>query len=246
MAFPTTHWSLLAAATIHGDPAGREALNDLCRLYRAPVLAYFRAHCSPEDAADLTQALFLHLLRDRLWRRADPGRGRFRSFLLGLAHNTLRHWKRTTTTAKRGHGTPIVSLDLLAETATEPSAPDHTTSLTFDRHWAHTVLANAWHRLHLEAQKDEASRAQFDILRRFLPGAHSPPTTDEAAALLHTTPQNIRVLVHRFRSHFASALHSEVAATVSHPDEIDAEWQHLRDVMSARHDLAAIAAQPFL
>jgi hypothetical protein len=39
MAFPTTCWTILAEATLHGDEAGRDALTRMCESYRRPVVA---------------------------------------------------------------------------------------------------------------------------------------------------------------------------------------------------------------
>ena len=42
-----------------------------------------------EEAQDLTQGFFLHLLEHKTLARADPLKGKFRSFLLGSLQNYL-------------------------------------------------------------------------------------------------------------------------------------------------------------
>ncbi len=78
--FETTRWSTVLKAG--GDGAdSRNALESLCRRYRAPVLSYLQRHGRSEsDAQDLTQAFFERLIRLRLHDRADPERGRFAAF----------------------------------------------------------------------------------------------------------------------------------------------------------------------
>lgn len=75
--FKTTRWSLVVAAGGGGQDA-RAALGELCQAYWRPVYAYVRRRGhGPDDAADLTQAFFLHLLEHQAFARADAARGRF-------------------------------------------------------------------------------------------------------------------------------------------------------------------------
>jgi DNA-directed RNA polymerase specialized sigma24 family protein len=75
MAFPTTRWTLLAEATLHGDAAGREALRRLCEMYRQPVIVYLGARgFGREEAQDLAQDFFLKLVESHVWKRADHAR----------------------------------------------------------------------------------------------------------------------------------------------------------------------------
>src|ERR1700722_9786113 len=41
------------------------------------------------EAEDLTQAFFVHLLQYNAFKKADPSKGQFRSFLYGTLHNFL-------------------------------------------------------------------------------------------------------------------------------------------------------------
>jgi hypothetical protein len=66
------------------------ALSELYRINRYPLYAYVRRRgYAPEEAQDLTQGFFLHLLEHKTLGRADPLRGKFRSFLLGSLQNYL-------------------------------------------------------------------------------------------------------------------------------------------------------------
>src|SRR4249919_4020426 len=63
--FATTRWSLILDA--RQAETSRSALEEICRAYRAPVLAYVRRHgYSPADAEDLTQDFFARFL-ERRW-----------------------------------------------------------------------------------------------------------------------------------------------------------------------------------
>src|SRR5207245_11063073 len=81
----------------HADsPQASEALKKLCRIYCYPLYVYVRRQGnSPEDAHDLTQNLFSRLLQKNYFAKADPDRGKFRTFLLRSMKNFLvNEWKR--------------------------------------------------------------------------------------------------------------------------------------------------------
>ena len=73
MAFPTTRWSLLAHATIHGDAAQGKALAEFYRHYREPVVSFIRQQTADQtQAEDLAQDSFIHLVQHSTLPRADP------------------------------------------------------------------------------------------------------------------------------------------------------------------------------
>src|SRR5260370_17418592 len=81
--FPTTRWTLVVAA---GDPhrkEARSALVSLCENYWYPLYAYLRRRgYAADQAQDLTQEFFIRVLEGRYLDRANPEKGRFRSFIL--------------------------------------------------------------------------------------------------------------------------------------------------------------------
>src|SRR4051812_3290839 len=95
-AFATTHWSVVLAAGQSSAPTAQAALEKLCRTYWFPLYAFARRQGkNPEDAQDLTQDFFSRLLERNYLTRADPQRGKFRTFLLGSLRNFLiNDWKR--------------------------------------------------------------------------------------------------------------------------------------------------------
>lgn len=100
--FQTTRWSLITAARDHPSQA-RTALEQLCRAYRPPVLAFVRrSGYAPGDAEDLTQAFFLRFLERGWYADADPHRGRFRTLLLVALRNFLHDQHAQATTLRRG------------------------------------------------------------------------------------------------------------------------------------------------
>ena len=74
--FPTTHWSLIRKAGQPQTYESREAFAALSQAYWSPVYAYLRRlGCSADDAQDLVQDFFVHLLKKFLLQRAGPERG---------------------------------------------------------------------------------------------------------------------------------------------------------------------------
>src|SRR5438034_3024880 len=110
--FTTTHWSVVLLAGQSDSPHGAEALEKLCHTYWYPLYVYVRRQGnSPEDAQDLTQIFFSRLLEKNYFAKADPDRGKFRTFLLGSLKNFLvNEWKRAGR-LKRGGDLTFLSFD---------------------------------------------------------------------------------------------------------------------------------------
>lgn len=138
MSFPTTHWSVLAKATLGHETEARAALDQLCRRYWGPLNQFIRSRGYGEaDAADLTQDFLLHVLEHSTLRVADPAKGLFRSFLLGALTRSLHDEYDRRHAQKRGAGAPHLSLD--EHQVSVPGADRADTSF-FDREWALTIL----------------------------------------------------------------------------------------------------------
>ena len=166
--FATTRWSLILDA--RGAPEdARPALEEICRAYRGPVLSYVRrAGHAGADAEDLTQEFFARLLERRWDERADPARGRFRSFLLTALKRFLIDQHAARTAQKRGGALSHDDDGLETIAGPEALSPE----AAFERAWAATVIERAaaadWapvqvaHRLH-----DRASYRYFwQVLER--------------------------------------------------------------------------------
>src|SRR5688572_17405673 len=109
--FVTTRWSQVAAAGLNSSAESEQALSQLCRIYWYPLYAFIRrtGH-SPHDAEDLTQGFFVQLLEKKVFRRVEPGQGKFRSFLLTSLKNFLSSEWDKQHTVKRGGKYTLVSL----------------------------------------------------------------------------------------------------------------------------------------
>lgn len=231
MSFPTTRWTILAEATLHGDASGRAALECLCEHYRRPVEQFVASRgYGLSEQQDLVQEFFLRWLRSRAWKRADRLRGKFRTFMLGALNHLLAHEQARKSAQKRGGGVAIASLDDAAFVEELPELDRDAVGL-FDREWAVALVANAL--VFVEAEYAQRGRAEaFAVLRRFLPSGGELISLEAAAVCLNTNAGAVKAAVHRLRERFREVLRAAVAATVAAPHEVDEELRYLRSLMA--------------
>jgi RNA polymerase sigma-70 factor (ECF subfamily) len=227
--FATTHWSLVLAAARDNRPAARAALAKLCETYWHPLYYYVRRRgYRPEEAQDLTQEFFATLLAKGYLRVADPGRGRFRSFLLAsLNHFLANEWDRGRT-QKRGGGRKAISLDLPDAESRYSLEPDDnlTAEKLYERQWALALLDQVLAELRQEFVREGKQRL-FDRLKGFLGGAAAETSYAAVAGELDMTEGAVKMALHRLRRQYRRVLRAEIAQTVGSPEEIDDEIRHL-------------------
>lgn len=235
--FHTTRWTMVMRAAQSQAQGGPSALAELCRVYWYPlyIFARRRGH-SPEDAQDLTQGFFLHLLERRALTGVDRLKGKFRSFLLASFQNHLSDVGDRARRYKRGGDKEFVRLD--AEGAEERYRREPVEFLTaekiFDARWAMTVLGEALKRLRQE-YATAGKTSTFEALRVFLDpnSSTAPPSYDEVANRLELSTGGVKTLIHRLRKRYTALLKEEVGRTVSDPSEIDEEIHALCEAVIA-------------
>ncbi len=232
--FTTTHWSVVLATRRNDSPQATEALETLCRTYWYPLYAFVRRHGhNPEDAQDLTQGFFAHLLRKDFLRSVGPEKGRFRSFLLAcLKHFLADEWEKART-AKRGGARPEPLLDLdQAENRYQLEARvEANAESLYERRWAFDLLGRVLDRLRHEAVAS-GREAVFDQLQCCLLGERPTETYAQLGAKLGMSETAVKVTIHRLRQRYRELLREEIAQTVSRPDEVEDEMRYLFAVVS--------------
>jgi RNA polymerase sigma-70 factor (ECF subfamily) len=228
--FATTHWSLvLRAAAVDSPAMAAAALETLCQTYWYPLYVYVRRRGhGPSDAQDLTQQFFARFLEQGSFARADPTRGRFRSFLLkSLQHFLLDDWKRAHR-AKRGGGMAPLALDSgAAEHRFAAEAKDRISpELAYDERWALTLLDRVLKRLGEEYAR-AGKTGLFAALQEYLWGSEGAAAYGQIAPELGMTEGALRVAVHRVRTRYRELLRAEVGHTVHDPTDIDEELHYL-------------------
>jgi RNA polymerase sigma factor (sigma-70 family) len=228
MSFPDTRWSILAVATLHGDENSRRALDELCQRYWQPVYAVVKSRESSQEVArDLTQAFFLNLMEKSTLRRADRGRGRFRTFLLTVLWRFLRDERKKENTEKRGGQLQSCELD---EIEGELAADMNPVAEILDHEWALVTLERALATVRKEIV-EMRGEAAWEVLCGFLPGSVDPPPMAVVAQALGIGEGGARTEVHRLRLRCREALRRELMSTVSSPAELDAEIEYLGRIL---------------
>jgi len=223
--FDTTHWSVILEGR-QGPAQARAALDEICTAYRRPVFAYLRGRgYSPTDADDLTQEFFARFVEHRWDQKADPQRGRFRSYLLSALHHFLSNEQASQRTLKRGGDLHRVDLDDAAPAAAEGESPEQ----VFNRNWMLAVLERAMRQL-----EDEANAlGKAVVFRRLSDYLVEPPDAADyrqVAADLGMRENTVAVCVHRLRQRLRTLVREELARTCGDPSDIDTELHALRDV----------------
>jgi RNA polymerase sigma factor (sigma-70 family) len=227
--FEETHWSVVLEAAKTHAPGSQSALAHLLQSYWRPLYLYVRQrNAEHHDAQDAIQGFFMSLLENRSLGRANPERGRFRTFLLASLNNYLANEYRREQRVKRGGEFEFVPMS--AATEFDVSGSSDPPEMEFDREWARALLDRALQ----TTEQDYAKRgkeALFGGLRQFLTGAPDLPGYTAVSAQLGISAASAKVEVHRLRAQFREKLRREVACTVTEPGEIDDELQYLRRLL---------------
>jgi RNA polymerase sigma factor (sigma-70 family) len=225
--FRTTRWSLVLGARGTSQASAR-ALDELCRIYRPPVLAYVRSR-GHADAEDLTQAFFEQLLRLQTYAVADPGRGRFRVFLRVALKHFLSNQIAAAHAAKRGGGQTPLSFEHDCEgvDAADAQMPDE----VFERAWADAVLRQSLVRLDAEAAA-AGKRELFLALRPFLLESPDADGYARIAERLNLRRNTVAVAIHRLRARLHEAVREELGETVAGDTEVESELEELQAALA--------------
>jgi RNA polymerase sigma factor (sigma-70 family) len=236
--FPLTHWSaIIAAGRSQAEPEiAKAALAELCQTYWSPLYSFVRSRGHTlHDAQDLTQSFFAFLIEHKIYRCADPQKGRFRAFLLASIKNFLANASDHDRTLKCGgqnllplREEQIENAESLFQTYCGPTNDDQ----VFDRSWAESLVAAGLERLSEEYKRGSKEKL-FNELRIFLTsGAQPLPSYAELAVQLGIGKSTLRSHVTRLRARYREALRAEVRRTVDTEAEVDEELRELLRVLT--------------
>ena len=234
-AFLTTHWSLLEGVCRHRDK-DQALIGLLLERYWKPVYCYLRrkGHDN-EQAKDLTQAFFHEIVLNRhLVDRADPSKGRFRSFLLHALDQFLIDQRRRESAGKRIPKDKLVPFDICDPPALPQTILDRSAEDCFIYAWKSELLDRTLAEVQAECEQ-QGLQTHWQLFRDkvLLPTLedHQSPTmktlcTQQGIAD-ESTAFNMLLTVKR---HFRAALRRNLRNTVLHEDDIDEEWQEILSV----------------
>jgi RNA polymerase sigma factor (sigma-70 family) len=232
--FPTTRWTLVVAAGDSHQKEARSALAALCENYWYPLYAYLRRRgYAADQAQDLTQDFFTRMLEGRYLDRADPEKGRFRSFLL----TSLKFFVADEEDRRRAHkrgGAAVVPLEFSSgeERYQREPAHDETPERVFERRWALAVLDRVVERLRNEFVQ-HGRPEHFERLKVFLLG-QSDASYATLAREMNTSEGALKVAIHRLRKRYRELFRLEIADTVADPAEVESELRFLAAALTGK------------
>lgn len=189
MAFPQTRRSVVLGVKSEDPRERAQALDTLVAAYWRPVYRHVRVRwrVREEEAEDLAQGFFTVALEKGWLGRFDPGRGKFRSYLLSCLEGYVANERRAGRRLKRGGGAafvPLETTDADGDTHELP-LPDHTDlEAEFRREWARSLFALAVETLRTRCAGTSRAVA-FALFERYdIEGADTPsrPRYAELAA----------------------------------------------------------------
>ena len=232
--FPTTRWTLVVAAGDRERKEASSALVSLCENYWYPLYAYLRRRgYSADEAQDLTQEFFIRVLEGRYLDRADPEKGRFRSFILTSLKFFVADEEDRHRAHKRGGGMvePLEFSSGEDRYQREP-AHDETPERIFERRWALTMLDRVVEKLREEFVQ-HGRPEHFERLKVFLLGQSDAPYA-ALAREMNTSEGALKVAIHRLRKRYRELFRQEIADTVADPAEVESELRFLAAVLTRK------------
>lgn len=227
--FQTTDWTIILDAGDRESDSQRFA--KLLLSYWYPCYAFLRRKgVDCHDAEDLVQGFFASVLeRDDWIGRADPHRGKFRSFLVKSLEQYRQRVHRSATAKKRA---PSAAADgsrfeaIYSATPLDELSPER----MFEYSWAVSIVRESMETL--KAQCESEGRAlHFEQLSGFL-YQESKISGRQAAEKLGMNEAAVRVYIHRLKVRLAKIIRQRVCETVRQPQEVDEELAHLIRTLS--------------
>lgn len=227
--FATTCWTLVVAAGQEDSPAARRAVESLYERYWSPLYFYLRrrGHDRPQ-AEDLVQGFFAHLLENRGLQTVKPQKHKFRFFLLASLKNFVVDEYRRARRQRSGGGKRILPLEFEQAEGRYSIEPADRLSAEklFDRSWATTIIERAFETVRRE-YADAGKAELFTQLKDHMVIEPSSGFYRQCAERLDMNEGAVRVAVHRLRRRLREQIRSEIAETVTTPEQLDEEIQDL-------------------
>ncbi len=226
--FPRTRHSALVAAQSADPSMRRQAFETICAAYWKPAYHYVRRrwNASNDDAKELTQGFLMRAFERDYFRRYDPSRAAFRTFLRVCLDRYVAGERQAAQRDKRGGDARALDLDELDESL---HAADPELDAEFHREWTRAVFEAAVERLSARCDARD-KRVAFRIFERYDlkgPDLSAPPTYAALAAEFGTSTAQVTNHLAWARREFKDALLSELRSTCVDDDEFQAEARAL-------------------
>ena len=216
--FDTTSWSLIRAV---GDV---HAFDTFVRIYWKPLYFFVRQHgADNETAKDVVQEFLTTMLERGSLTKADPSRGRFRTFLLAALTNFMKDRLKAAGRQKRGGDQTILSLDFAdgeREYVLEVASGEKPETV-LNRTWARTL----WKQAITELKGEPAHLEAFQL---YLADAGY----EEIAKKTGLTPAAAKMAVHRLKGQLRDTIQHYILQTSVDEDELKSEISEFMALLS--------------
>lgn len=216
--FPATSWSLVVSSR------NVEALGRLITIYWKPLYFFVRQHGHGNEAAkDIIQDFLTTLIERGSLSKADPQRGKFRTFLLVSLTNFLKDEAKAEGRAKRGGGRPLFSLDFVVGESEfqRDVGREESPEAVLDRAWARSL----WQRCLSLLEGEPAHLEAFRLYLADMPYAAIAGKTglSEGAA---------KVAVHRLKAQLREIVLEHLRETSGDGEHLSGELDEFMSLLS--------------
>ena len=228
--FVTTNWNAIR----------NNELSFIIECYWGPVFYYImrKGHWEAE-ADDLTQDFFADCLETNRFSKADPGRGRFRNFLLSSLNNCLANAHRDAKARKRCPPGGMISIEGMADTESQHWEPSdqETPAAAFNRAWATELIARVLGTLEAEYLA-KGQKTYLEIFRRCiiepaLEGTNPPPRSEFATEYGIREKEVSNRLITTRRA-YQRLLRAEIQKYATSDEEVDSEMHDLIGFLASK------------
>ena len=234
-AFLTTHWSLIQMVSGDTDRDRQRALIDLLlKRYWKPVYCYLRRRGYPnEEAKDLTQGFFHDVvLGHRLIEKAEPARGRFRSFLIMALKRYLITARAKESAQKRIPRSKRVCFEALEESQLRHACTLVTPEDTFDYAWVSALLERVIEEVRSGCCQDGKSvhwhLFRERVLEPITEKTHAPSLGELCHKYGVTSQAQASNMIVTVKRRFGTVLRKHLRDSVASEEEVEEE---LREMM---------------
>jgi len=210
-------------------PVRDQAFGALVTMYWKPVYKYLRIKYrkSNEDAKDLTQAFFARALEKEFFRKYDPLKARFRTFLRTCLDGFAANEAKAARTQKRGGNAVLLPLDF-HQAEVELKHMDLSPEECFEKEWVRSLFSSSLDQLRRHC--DETGRqAHFRLFEKY--DIDRDPDTKssyrELAAELGIPETSVTNYLAYARREFRKAVLQKLRETTGSEEEFRSEARRL-------------------
>jgi len=230
--FLTTHWSLIGAIQA-GQDRDKALIGLLLKWYWKPVYCYIRRKgYNNEQAKDLTQG-FLHdvVLNRQLVGRADPAKGRFRSFLLHALNQYLINERAKQTAGIRIPKDKLVPLDSLTPEALPAAPPGPDPEAEYNYAWVSALLDDVLATVQRECCEEGLAKHweafHLRVVRPIMDEGKLPSLEEVCAQLEIADARRASNMIITVKRRFQAALRQRIRTTVLTEQQVDEELDEI-------------------